>query len=84
MDRALWEKHLALAEEHVALAERNVAKQRQVLAELRRDHHPTEMAARILTAYEELLALHTRDRDRLKRELALEAARGLPPLGAQR
>ena len=70
MDKALWERHLALAERHVALAERNVDKQRQVLAELARDGHSTVMAARILALYEELLALHTNDRDRLKRDLA--------------
>jgi hypothetical protein len=69
MDRALWEKHLAQAEEHVALAERNVAKQKHVLAELARDGHPTAMAARILSVYEELLALHTQDRDRIRRDL---------------
>ncbi len=69
MNRALWEKHLALAEEHVALAQRNVEKQRHVLAELERDHHPTAMAAQILALYEDLLDLHTQDRDRLKRDL---------------
>jgi hypothetical protein len=79
MDRALWEKHLVQADEHVALAERNVEKQRRVLAELARDHHPTAMAARILAAYEDLLALHTSDRDRIKRDLEAESGRGLHP-----
>ena len=70
MDRALWKQHLAFAEKHVAMAERIVALQKLILAELRRDGHSTELAQRILKAYEEVLDLHIEDRERLKRELA--------------
>jgi hypothetical protein len=54
---------------HVAVSERIVSAQKQILAELQRDGHSTEMAERILKAYEELLELHIADRERLK-ELA--------------
>ena len=77
MDRALWEKHLALADEHVAQAEHIVAGQKRVLAELTRDRHPTAMAASTLAVYEDLLALHIQDRDRIKRDLEADPGRGL-------
>jgi len=70
MDRALWKQHLEFADRHVAVAERIVAAQKQILAELQRDGHATELADRILKAYEEVLELHIEDRERLKKELA--------------
>ena len=45
MDRPLWEKHLALAEHHIEVAERNIQRQKEILAELARDGHPTQTAA---------------------------------------
>ncbi len=75
MDRALWEQHLELAERHIALARRIVDQQRSIVAELRKDGHSIVMAERILNAYEDLLALHLTDRDRLKKDLARQGPR---------
>jgi hypothetical protein len=54
-------------------AKRNVANQRKLLASLEADGH-TEGAAeaqRLLGQFEELQALHSADRDRLRKELGL-------------
>ena len=69
MDRAMWERHLAQAERRVAMGRRHADWQRKIVEELRRDHHPTEMAERILALYENLLALHEEDAARLRKEL---------------
>ena len=76
MDRAMWERHLAQAEKHVAMGRRHAAAQRKIVDELRRDHHPTEMAERILVLCEDLLALHEDDAARLRKELEPSAAAG--------
>jgi hypothetical protein len=70
MDVALWKRRLDLAERLIALGERIVAAQRHVVAELERQGQPSQMARRILKAYEKLLGLHITDRDRLKKDLA--------------
>ncbi|MGD9880981.1 MAG: hypothetical protein AB7I59_27195 [Geminicoccaceae bacterium] len=74
MDRALWKQHLVLAEKHVAVAERIVGAQKQIVAELQRDGHSTDMAQRILKAYEDILELHIADCERLKKKLATDDA----------
>jgi hypothetical protein len=69
IDRQQTMEHLALAEEHVALGAKNVARQREIIAELRRDGHDTTAASALLVQFEEAQALHVADRDRLLRKL---------------
>ena len=70
MDRAMWQRHLAVAERHVAEAQRHVARQRQIVAELEQGGYDTTTAKAILTQFEATLKLHTEDRDRLQADLA--------------
>ncbi len=72
-DRVQLREHLALAERHVAEGERVVARQREIVAELERDGHDAAaaQARQLLAQFEELLALHVADRDRLRKELGL-------------
>ncbi len=72
-ERARLREDLALAERHVADGERVVARQRAIVAELERDGHDATaaQARQLLAQFEELLALHVGDRDRLRRELGL-------------
>ena len=60
MDRAMWQRHLAVAERHVAEAQRHVASQRQIVAEL-------DKAGMQLEA---TLKLYIEDRDRLQADLS--------------
>jgi hypothetical protein len=80
MDRATLEEHLALAAAHVAAGERLVARQRELVAQLERDGHDTLEATKVLNQLEQLQALYIADRDRLRKELGLQAgaARCLP------
>lgn len=72
MDGTPAQEHLAQAERHIAQAEKTVARQREIVAELRRDGHDTMLAQSLLKEFEELLALHVADRERLRREVAAE------------
>ena len=45
------ETELKMAERHVREAERHVARQRQIVEELRRDGHKTELAETLLGNY---------------------------------
>ena len=67
MDRATIELHLASAEEHVALG---ADRQREIIVNLERDGHGAVEAQRLLVYFEEQLAMHVADRDRLRKELA--------------
>ncbi len=69
MDSAMLFDHLARAERQVAEGERHVATQRELVAKLGRDGHDTEQARLLLKQFEDLLALHVADRDRLLREV---------------
>lgn len=69
MDRSLVERHLAQAQRHVADGERHVEEQRALVSELERHGHDTAQAVRLLGQFEEMLALHRSDRDRLLKEL---------------
>jgi len=71
MDRALWEQHLTQAERHVAEGERHIARQQEIVAELERDGHDTRLAHELLLQFEQSLAMHIADRDRLREELGL-------------
>jgi hypothetical protein len=60
---------LALAERHVSEAEIHVARQRELVAKMERDGHETGLARALLLKFEELLAIHKADRDRLRSEV---------------
>ena len=69
-NRAVIERHLAQAERAVALGTRHLDRQRGILVELEREGHNTVQAKELLVTFEESLALHIEDRDRLRKELA--------------
>jgi hypothetical protein len=70
MDRAVLEQRLTQAERHVAEGEDIVARQREIVAELAKDHHDVRFAQELLTLFETTQALHIADRDRIQAELA--------------
>jgi hypothetical protein len=63
------EDQLAQAERHVVIGSRHVATQRELLNKLERDGHDPSKAWSLLTQFEELLAMHIADRDRLRKKL---------------
>ena len=65
---ALIENRLAMAERNVEAAQQRVELQRIVIADLEMEGCSTEKARGILAGFEETLALHTADRDRLVKE----------------
>ena len=69
MDRTMIEDDLRQAEDHVVLGQEHVDRQRELLAKLEQDGHPTERAVELLKIFGESLASHTADRDRLKAQL---------------
>ena len=62
-------EHLSQAERHVAEGEMNVERQRILVENLAREGHDTERAEALLKQFEEIQALHIRDRERLLKEL---------------
>jgi hypothetical protein len=71
MDRTMLQDHLAPAERHVIEGERHIARQRELVAELKRDGHDSDLAQSLLRSFEELQAMHVADRGRLRKELGL-------------
>jgi hypothetical protein len=69
-DRAMKMEHLSTADRHVAEGEMHVERQRILVENLARDRHDTKQAEALLKQFEEVLALHMQDRDRLLKELA--------------
>lgn len=69
MDRAMILNHLNQAHRHVAEGARQVAEQRERVQKLERDGDDTRDSRLLLKQFEELLALHIADRERLEREL---------------
>ena len=65
---ALIEHRLAMAEHNVEAAQQRVELQRNVIADLETEGLSAEKARDILVVFEETLALHTADRDRLIEE----------------
>ena len=55
MDRA---EELKMALRHVREGEAHVARQKQIIAELRRDRHPTLEAEKLLETFEQTLKAH--------------------------
>ena len=71
MNRAMLEAHLVATERPLAEVQRHVAYQRELVAQLERDGYNTAEATRLLKQFEEVLAMHIADRDRLRKELGL-------------
>lgn len=69
MDRAVLEGSLAAAEHQIVEAERQLANERERMAQLERDGHDTTQLTHLLAGWEEVLAAHIADRDRLRKEL---------------
>ena len=63
MDRAMWQRHLAVAERHVA-------RQRQIVAELEQGGYDATMPRALLMQLEATLKLYIEDRDRLQADLS--------------
>jgi hypothetical protein len=73
MQHATLQAHLAEAERHVAESNQRIVRQREVLSQLERDNH-VDAAARareLLAKFEDTLALHTADRDRLRKQFEM-------------
>jgi hypothetical protein len=66
MDRELLEKSLAEADRRIAEAERHVANQLEFVARLERDGRDPTQGMQLLQQFEEMLAMHVADRDRLR------------------
>lgn len=65
-------EHLSQADRHVAESEMHVERQRNLVENLARDGHDIREHAALLQQFEETLALHIKNRDRLVRELAAD------------
>jgi hypothetical protein len=70
MEREMLIEHLSQAERHVAEGEMVVERQRSLVENLARDGHDTSKQAALLQQFEERLAMHIKDRDRVLKELA--------------
>jgi hypothetical protein len=75
MQRAFRQEHLAQVELQVAECEKAVGGQREIVAGLERDGLDVTRARRLLLFFEESLAMHVADRDRLRQELGSEEVR---------
>jgi hypothetical protein len=69
MDPGMLRDHLRLAEQHVAQGEMHITKQYDVIDELERHGHDTELARTILQTLLDTQTSHEADRDRLQAEL---------------
>ena len=69
MDRQMILDYLKFAERHVANGTAHVKRQRQVIADLDRDGHPTGRSEQLLAVFENFLTMHIAVRDRLLGEL---------------
>ena len=71
MNRMMFEDHLEAAERQLAEADHHVVHQREFVALLEYDGHDTTRATRLLREFEEVLAVHIADRDRVRKALGL-------------
>jgi hypothetical protein len=69
MDRAVIQEHLQRARAHVAEGERHIGRQREIVEELERDGHDTELARELLATLQEVQEAHIALRDRLAKML---------------
>ena len=70
MDREMVRQHLEMAERHVSEGLRHVLQQRELVEKLHCNGHDTREANTLLCRFEDLLELHIKDRNRLRKELA--------------
>ncbi len=70
MHRAFLERRLKIAQEHIARGKQEVARHRRMLSRPSGEDRYGEIARRLLSTFEAVLALHEEDRDCLLRELA--------------
>ena len=70
MNPALHQLRLAVAERNVAAGVRRIRRQRQVIADLKRDGHDTKSARDLLAKLLKTQAGYEGDCDRLRAELA--------------
>jgi hypothetical protein len=70
MKRVLLEDHLAQAERHIAEGRDHVERQRQIVEEVVRRGEDARKSTALLELFEETLATHVEERDRLRNELA--------------
>ena len=69
MEKTLLVRHLAEAQMHLEAAELHVKDQRKRIAELAEDGHNVRKAEALLVQFENSLALHATNRDRIAREV---------------
>jgi hypothetical protein len=65
----MLEAALEATERHLAEAERQVANQRERVAQLEREGRDNTLPTELLKQWEEALAMHLADRDRIRKEL---------------
>jgi hypothetical protein len=70
MERQLILVHLAAASRHAADDERHVANQRDLVEQMRRNGQDASVAEQVLREFEQSLAKHIADRERLEKQLA--------------
>ena len=63
-------EYLQRARNHVTQSEQHVRRQRELIADMERDGHDTELARELLAKFEKMLMLHLANRDRLIEELS--------------
>jgi len=68
---AAREAELAMVKRHVRDGKRCVTRQREIVAHLEKNGHPTESARALLTSFEEVQVLHKQHLARLMSEVAL-------------
>jgi hypothetical protein len=78
MDRAMWQRHLAVAERHVAETQRHITHQRQIVAELEQGGYDTTIARALLRQFEVTQKLHIEDREWLQADLSRAEQLPLP------
>ena len=70
MDRVLLKDHLAQAERHIAEGRDHVERQRKIVEEVERRGEDARRSTALLELFQETLATHVEERDRLRSELA--------------
>ena len=70
MNREMIIDHLKQAERHIAEGRGHVERQRQIVEELVRRGDDARRSTALLELFEETLAKHIEDRDRIRSELA--------------
>jgi hypothetical protein len=78
MDRAMWQRHLAVAERHVAETQSHITNQRQIVAELEQGGYDTTIARALLRQFEATQKLHIEDREWLQADLSRAEQLPLP------